>query len=269
MVCWVRLWGGGAFGNDPYQGTGGRPKVPQAGNDPPNVPVGNEEDNAASALITPLTSALEKLSLAVDPSATSHKLRGIHWKPEYYVQHVKQGTPLKQVDHTKLTYKDLVFGWFCVLQQLLRAGGDVESYVGHCKFVSERAMANQFNDSSLVDYDRYVVSKVIEEELDSFPVGDSLGVSSNFHAGNLIPKSPKTQRKGGFKKWGSGKWGKKFDKSPENADKSPTVPDGFPEDICYAFNYKRCTSTNCSKKHICRSCGGSHRAQGCSEKPRA
>ena len=83
---------------------------------------------AADAVMAPLTTALEKLSVAVDPSSSSHKLKGIHWRPEYYVQHVKQGISLKQVDHTKLSYRDLGFGWFSVLQHLIRSGGDFESY---------------------------------------------------------------------------------------------------------------------------------------------
>ena len=216
----------------------------------------------------PLTTALEKLSIAVDPASSSHKLKGIQWRPEYYVQHVKQGTALKSVDHSKLTYKDLVFGWFSVLQQLLRAGGDIESYIGHCKFVSERAMSNQFTDSAFVEYDRHVISKVIDDKMESFPVGDTLGVSSHFHAGNLVPA--KAISKQNVKKWGGAKWGKKpFDKQSDSVEKTPPVPDGFPDDICYAFNYKRCSSNSCAKKHVCRSCGGNHRAQGCSDKPRA
>ena len=128
----------------------------------------------------------------VDPSSSSHKLKGIQWKPEYHVQHVKQRISLKLVDHTKLTYRGLVYGWFLVLQGFIRIRGDINSYIWHCKFVSECAMSNQFTaaDNAYVEYERHVVSTVFEEKLDKFPVGDTLGVFSNFLAGNLLPPKP-------------------------------------------------------------------------------
>ena len=134
-----------------YAGTGARPKHPLsgvgvggspggavrgglgavggAGLDPPGqVPA------AAVNMVGPLTDVLEKLTIAVDPSSTSRKLQGMVFKPEFYVQHVKKGVPLKQVDHTKLSYRELVFGWFCVLQHLIKVEGDTDSYIAHCRF---------------------------------------------------------------------------------------------------------------------------------------
>ena len=43
------------------------------------------------------------------------KRAGLLLRPEYYYRHVRSSTPLKQLDHTKLGYKDLVYGWFCML----------------------------------------------------------------------------------------------------------------------------------------------------------
>ena len=127
-------------------------------------------------------------------------------------------------------------------------------------------MKNQFLGSAYVDYDRHVVTTALDEGLAKFSVGDTLGVSSNFHAGNLqSPKPAKVGKKAGFQKWGK----KQPDKVSDQSDRNSSVPEGFPDDVCYAFNYKRCSSNSCSKKHVCRQCGGSHRAQGCFEKTKS
>ena len=87
--------------------------------------------------LLPLTDALAQLTLAVDPAAG--KAKGLFLRPEYYYQHVRSNTPLKQLDHTKLSYKEMVYGWFCVMEHLLSKGGDLSGYIGHCKFVAEQA----------------------------------------------------------------------------------------------------------------------------------
>ena len=85
---------GGMAGHEQYAGTGGgggggwgRPKSNAFGmglptNPSPQVdPQDYEQEASADAIMAPLTSALEKLSVAVDPSSSSHKLQGINWKP--------------------------------------------------------------------------------------------------------------------------------------------------------------------------------------------
>ena len=94
-----------------------------------------EDPSPADAVLGPLTDVLENLSIVVDPTSTSHKLKGMWWKPEYHVQHVKNGVQLKQIDHSKLTYRELLYGWFSILQKLQKAGGDMEAYIAHCKYV--------------------------------------------------------------------------------------------------------------------------------------
>ena len=255
-----------------YASTGARPKTPltgaggaaggmvggaaggvAGGGGPPRP-----DPPAADTVVGPLTEVLEKLTIAVDPSSTSKKLQGMVFKPEFYVQHIKKGTALKQVDHTKLTYRDMVFGWFCVLQHLIKVEGDIDSYITHCRYVSQQAMASQFTDSAYVGYDRHVVEKVLDGESDTFVVGDNLGVATFFHAGNLatVKVKPKVVR--------NSRWGKRTtDKSTD--DSKSAMPDSFPDDICYSYNFKRCTGS-CTKKHVCKSCGGHHRAIGCEEK---
>ena len=120
--------------------------------------------------LLPLTDALAQLTLAVDPAAG--KAKGLFLRPEYHFQHVKSSTPLKQIDHTKLDYKDLVYGWFCVIEHLLLKGGDLKGYLGHCKFVADQATSGSFVDSAFVNYDRHVVSKVVDGLSDTFIAGD-------------------------------------------------------------------------------------------------
>ena len=196
-----------------------------------------------------LTSALEKFSMAVDPASSSHKLQGISFKPEYYVQHVyvKARIPLKQVDHTKLSYRELVYGKFCVVQHLILWA------------VIMSLIYSQFQDSVYVDDDRHIVTEVIVGDKDTFVAGDSLGVSANFHAGNLIVNKPAFKQS---RKPGSQKFVKKFGSEKNESKKG----DGSFDDISYAFNYKRCYSANCTNKHICKQFGGHHRASGCLEK---
>ena len=56
--------------------------------------------------LSPLTDTMAQLTLAVDPAAG--KSKGSWLQPEYHVQHLRVGSPLKQIDHSKLNYKDLV-----------------------------------------------------------------------------------------------------------------------------------------------------------------
>ena len=236
-----------------YAGNGARPKLSVGEGAVRGAGVGDDIDpNPADAVTGPLTEALEKLSIAVDPTVTFHKLKGMSFKPEYYVQYVKGGIPLKQIDHTKLSYGEMVYGWFCIIQHLFKVEGDVESYIGHCKYVVQQAMASQLNDSAYVNYDRHVVTNVIQGDTDTFVVGDTLGVASSFPAGNLV--APKSKVKG----LEGQKWNKKQSDKSDDGSKSGVV-DAFPNDVCFAYNFKRCTGM-CSKKHICHYCGGNHSA---------
>ena len=272
-----------------YAGTGGRPKYTPSvvghsrgeGTNPLGLGAGgvlgaggggalggggDHEDppapSPAEAMVAPLTDVLEKLTIAVDPASSSRKLQGMVFKPEFHVQHIKKGVSLKHVDHTKLTYREMVYGWFCILQHLIKVEGDVDSYIGHCRYVSQQAMASQFSDGAYVGYDRHVVEQLIDGDSDTFVVGDNLGVATHFHAGNLSSQKTPLKLKQG-KKWGK-RTSDKSDKAGDDSLKS-NMPEGFPDDICYAYNFKKCTGS-CSKKHVCRSCGGRHRAIGCEEK---
>ena len=227
------------------------------------VPGGNNPPVDPSLL--PLTDALAQLTLAVDPAAG--KAKGLFLRPEYHVQHVKASTPLKQLDHTKMSYKDLVYGWFCVLQHVIAKGGDVNAYVAHCKFVSEQATSGSFVDAAFVNYDRHVVGKVVDNPTSTFVAGDMLGVASHFNAANLaINNAAVTTKKAGQRyKFFPKKAGQSTDHRDKSASDSNTMPDGFPDDICYSYNYRTCTG-RCSKKHVCRICKADHQAKQCTKR---
>lgn len=65
----------------------------------------------------PLTHALDKLSLAIDP-AIDLTTQGITLRPEYYVQYLDKHVALKSIDHTKLSFNALVYGMCRIAKHL-------------------------------------------------------------------------------------------------------------------------------------------------------
>ena len=215
----------------------------------------------ADVMGAPLTSALEKLSQAIEPTVST-STKGIQLRPEYYIQHVDQGIAIKSLDHTKLTYRELLAGMCRVLDHLVTSGGDANSYLQHMVFVTKQASVHQFTDAAYVAYDRSVVDKVAKGTVRQFVAGDTLAVASHFHVGNLSVNQNINKRPTGR---GRGYRGRRSS-GPDHDRESPVTPEGFPSDICYHYNYRVCSAANCAKQHICRTCKGSHRAQGCHEK---
>ena len=154
---------------------------------------GGIHDPPVDPSLLPLADVLAQLTQAVDPAAG--KAKGLFLRPEYYAQYVKSSTPLKQLDHNKLSYCYLVHGWFCVLQHLIAKGGDVGGYAGHCKFVAEQATSCSFVDAAFVNYDHHVVGKVVDGLSTTFTAGDMLGVASHLNAANLVVNKPPTSAK--------------------------------------------------------------------------
>lgn len=238
-----------------------RPSVPDPYSTTPATTLGHGQSvpdhtadvpHASDLVVGPLTAALSKLSDMIDPS-TAIKSKGILLRPEYYVQHKANGVAIRNLDHSKMNFRDLCYGMDCILVHLLKTGGDAINYASHKLFVSTQAKSGRFVDRALVDYDRHVMDKFIEGESSSFIVGDLLGVALYFHGGNTLPrqsesKLPRSKRNRRQKDEGEG-----------------GVPDDFPEHICYGFNYGKCTGT-CSKQHICRICIAKHKAVGCPDR---
>ena len=213
-----------------------------------NYGVTNRGTSMASPLdlvTTPLTTALEQLSQANEPTIPA-STKGIQLRPEYYIQHIDQGVALKSIDHTKLTYKELVSGMVRVLEYLVSANGDATSYIEHLAFVTKQASLHSFYDSAYVSYNRSVVDKVVRGSSIKFIAGDTLSASSHFHAGNTHQNKRQSGRGRGFR----GRRSANYD-SDQVTSEASLVPDGFPVDICYNYNYKSCSGNNCSKQHIC------------------
>ena len=213
----------------------------------------------ADVITAPLTSVLQQLSNAIDPTSAV-KSKGMQLRPEYYIQHVDQGVQIKSLDHTKLTYRELISGMGRVMIYLVHTGGEIITYMQHFNFIAAQAHKNNFTDQAFVCYEREVTDKVIRNNCSGpFQVGDMLAVASNLHAGNLLIN------KRAFKPNGP----QRFKKS-QGSDQSDKefMPEGFPDDICYNYNYRSCYG-KCSKSHICRLCKGKHKASGCRKDDKA
>ena len=188
--------------------------------------------------------------------------KGIQLRPEYYVQHVDQGIAIKNLDHTKLSYRELASGMSRVLEYIVLVNGDATSYLEHMVFITKQASVHHFNDSAYVSYDRAVVDKVVKGYSKKFIAGDTLSVASHFHAGNLLLQN-NTRRQFGR---GRGYRGRRSGYFDNDRVGEASVPEGFPPEVCYNYNYRSCSGVNCQKQHVCRLCKGLHRAHGCQEK---
>ena len=202
-----------------------------------------------------LSSVLQQLSLAIDPTPVSSS-KGLGLRPEYYVQHKDQGIAIKSLDYLKLTYKQLVYGMGRVLKYLFQNGGDFVSYLDHYNFITMQASRHSFSDVPFAGYDRFIIDRFLNAESDSFGV-DPVGVASYFHAANVKSEKTFVSRQRVFHSKG-----KKSQVS--DGEKGQSMPEGFPDDVCYNYNYKTCTGS-CRKSHICKSCKGKHPASKCTK----
>ena len=182
------------FKGSPSSGVGGSHPtgVPGAAVNTPRSNLFASEPVPADLVNGPLTQVLKQLSIAIDPTPQM-STKGLLLRPEYYIQHVDKGVSVKSLDHTKLTFKELISGMGRVMLHLTATGGDLNSYVRHFNFVAKQAASHSFTDAAYISYDRYVVDQVIagslypDQPAPTFVAGDLLGVASCFHAGNLVP----------------------------------------------------------------------------------
>lgn len=136
----------GLGGQPPY---GSTPGSSQAGAQAP-----------ASLLADPPTIALHQLSNMADHDSGARP-PGMHYRPEYYCQHKLENVSIKQVDHRKLTFKQLIYGMNCVAHHVLGSGGNIDSYLHHMEFVSRYASDNSFVDCSYSEYDKCVADNYL------------------------------------------------------------------------------------------------------------
>ena len=216
----------------------------------------------ADVINGPLTSVFQQLSIAIDPIPQS-ATKGLLLRPEYYVQQKDKGVPVKNLDYSKMSFKELMSGMGRVMSHLSKTGGDVASYIEHFSFITRKVGAHTFVDSAYVGYERHVTDQFINGDSDKFVAGDLFGIALHFHAGNVVQVKPqfvKPFRSRGFRRgrsWGwDSDWGANQDHDPPT--QNPPL-EGFPEDICYKYNYKVCTG-KCFKSHVCSMCKGNHKA---------
>lgn len=198
----------------------------------------------------PLTSALQQLTMAVDPESQTRSA-SMAFRPELYAQHKLHSVPVKSLDYKKLSYKSLIYGMICVARHIVSTGGSVDSYLAHMQFLSRHACENAYIDTAYAEYDHNVFDKFLVNPLLGFPTADPVALGFAFHPAKLLCENDNKQI-------GSQK------KKKQNSKQSKSgIPEGYPDNNCYYWNYKTCWINSCMKKHICRICDGNHRAVGC------
>lgn len=116
-----------------------------------------------------------------------------------------------------------------------------------------------------------MTDRVVEGSSTSFIPNDSLAFSSHFHAGTLnmekqaelLSASHYGQTsQGGFGFTRRGRRGRRGGVQRQS-NIGPDTPEDYPEENCFAWNYRRCNNQNCPKEHVCRICKQRHKAIGC------
>lgn len=205
---------------------------------------------------TQLSEALKQLSLAIEPS-TTERSEGIIFRPEWHSQHILKDISLKNMDHQKMSVSELLYGMICVLEGLLTTGNsDWITYLQHLKFIARQSISNVYLDSAFTGYDRMVVNKYLENRSAGFQAGDTISVSSNFHAANFrqntwkeAPKNQPRRRQ-------------RSQRFKSDQEETVDIPDSWPDDVCFFYNRKRCYG-RCNRSHICRNCRNPHKESEC------
>lgn len=175
----------------------------------------------SSWLPDPLTSALHQLLTMADPDANM-TAAGMPYRPEYHALHKLENVPVKELDHRKLTFKQLIYGMTCVARHVRASGGDIDSYLLHMEFVSRHASDNTFVDGAYAEYDRYVIDNFLKMPTMGFKTADSIAIGYAFHPGKMShfyserSSTPVKQKH---------RLGKKSSTSH--------IPDGYPEGKCF------------------------------------
>lgn len=225
---------------------------------------------AASLVSTPLTAALQQLTSAIDPEAAT-KSAGIGLRPEFYVQYKDNNVQIRNLDHKKLSYRELIYGMCCVAKHVKLSGGDLDSYLDHMTFVCKTAQSELYQDVAFADYDKFVVDRVVNGISKSFVPQDAIGFTSHFHAAMLnLDKQAELLAashggRGSYHNTRRGRRGRRGagQRGSSSMSSSVEVLDDYPEDNCYWWNYRKCTLQNCPKEHVCRICRQRHKAVGC------
>lgn len=206
---------------------------------------------ASSWLPDPLTSALQQLSNAVDPDA-SIRSAGMRFRPDYHALHKLSNIPLRQVDYRKMSFKQLMYGMTCVAQNVRAGGYDIDGYLSHIEFITRHASDESYTDCAYAEYDHFVIDRFLKNPVAGFVIADSVAIGHAFHPAKL---NMDVQDKG----YGVNKMKRKPGKKSQRGE----IPEGYPENNCFYWNYRVCNNAGCQKKHSCHVCEGNHKAVGC------
>lgn len=205
----------------------------------------------SQALSSPLTAALQRIG------STDIQI-GREFDPFTYVLATKNSIEVKSFYRTKMDLNDLFFGWTKVATMILDTAGDIRSYIKHLSFAAEMYHSCKFSVKGLIDYDAYIVQRVMNGSMPAFGP-DPIGASLHFSPNVLQETSPSFTTRSGRGRRG----GRRF--RPNNQDDKVDIPSDFPPEICYLYNYRSC-SGNCGRNHVCRVCKGKHDARSCTVK---
>lgn len=200
----------------------------------------------AAYLSSPLTPALQSAS------DLDHRQPGMMYRPEYHVLHEEEGEPIKQVSHKMMTYCKLVHGMVRVAKVIRASGGDIDNYLSHMDYVTRHGKNEDYQDSAYIDYDKMVVDEFIGNPSAGIKVGNVMASSFCFHDVTRVhkPSSQTTLLR------------KKKKNKPSNRQ-GEVVPEDYPPENCFYWNYRSCVMTNCNRNHVCRIGGENHRAVNC------
>lgn len=199
----------------------------------------------ASYLSSPLTAALGHIA-DNDPIQP-----GMNLRPEFVVLHKQEGEPIKQISYKALSYRKLIHGMVLIARSILSQGGNVDEYLGHMEYVTRHGKNGDYTDQAYAEYDKIVIDNYVQNPTKGIIAGDVMASSYCFHDVTRV-KIP-TQRPMAINK--------KKNKIKTRA--SDPVPDDYPIDNCFYWNYKSCMINNCGRSHVCRICGEDHRAPSC------
>lgn len=209
----------------------------------------------AHALGGPLTTALHRIG-STDPGI------GREYDPSVYVLLTKNAADAKNFDRSKMDLNDLLYGWTKMATMIVNNAGDIRAYISHLAFAAEMFHSRKFSVKGLVDYDAYIVSRVLSGAMPGFgpdPIGASLHFSPN-----VIQELPQNIT-GYAQRQGRGRKNYRRRGQGNSSEEKVEIPSDFPADICYLYNYRSCPG-NCGRNHICRVCRAKHEARTCNVK---
>lgn len=196
----------------------------------------------AVAAMGQMADAMAQLSISIDPSCQVKA--GQLLRPEYQYCVLEKGVPLKSADASKLTINEYLYGMCLVLDHLIVTDGDWKSYFEHYKRLMRFFIGKKYVNSAYVSYDKEVVDSYLKAPSRGFNSADSLAIPTHFCSANEHETQNLRNNRAGQKR------GRNYDNKGKN---TATVPEDWPEDVCFTYNSSFCNGM-CNKQHVCGRC---------------